>query len=206
MKRFLTNLVLLTAITVAFSNLTACTKTTNPANISAANVSADGTKQTAAETKNSNYPPAPSAIMQAEIKDLDGNTFKLEDKKGKVVLVNLWAIWCGPCVAEMPEFSRMQEEYKDKGFEVIGLNTGTQDGEEEPAENIKSFVEQRKINYQMAYGDDKIFGEFDKKTRVGGIPQSMVISRDGQMAYIAGGGGSHIVGKIKEAVEKAVNE
>ncbi len=100
----------------------------------------------------------------------------------------------------------MQEEYKDKGFEVIGLNTGTEDGEKEPAENIRSFVERKKINYHIAYGDDKIFSEFDKKTRVGGIPQTMVINRDGQMTYIAGGGGSRIVGKIKEAVEKAVNE
>lgn len=201
MKRFSANLVLFTVISIAFSGLTACTKTTSPAN-----VSVDASNQTSTETKKSNYPPAPSAIMQADIKDLDGNTFKLEDKKGKVILVNLWAIWCGPCVAEMPEFERMQEEYKDKGFEVIGLNTGTEDGEEEPAENIKSFVERKKINYRMAYGDDKIFSEFDKKTRIGGIPQTMVITRDGQMAYIAGGGGSRIVGKIKEAVEKAVNE
>lgn len=201
MKRFLTNLVLLTATSIAFSGLTACTNTTSPANVSIA-----GGNRTSTDAKNNNFPPAPSAIMQADIKDLDGNTFKLEDKKGTVVLVNLWAIWCGPCVAEMPEFARLQEEYRDKGFEVIGLNTGTQDGEEEPAENIKSFIERKKINYTIAYGDDKIYGEFDKKTRIGGIPQSMVINREGQMIYIAGGGGRQIVSQIKEAVEKAVNQ
>jgi thiol-disulfide isomerase/thioredoxin len=202
MKRFFTNLVLFTSMSIAFSGFTACTNNTT----SPSNVSVDGINKTSAETKNNNYPPAPSAIMQAELRDLDGNTFKLEDKKGKVVLVNLWAIWCGPCVAEMPEFARMQDQYRDKGFEVIGLNTGTQDGEEETAEKIKSFAEKLKINYQMGYGNEEIFDEFDKKTRLGGIPQSMLLNREGQMTLIVGGGGSRVLNQIKEAVEKTVNE
>ena len=188
-------------MSIAFSGLTACTSTTIPSN-----VSIDGNSQTSTATKNNNYPPAPSAIMQAEIKDLDGNTFKLEDKKGKVLLVNLWAIWCGPCVAEMPTFTEMQQQYKDKGFEAIGLNTGTPDGEVETAEEIKSFLEKRKINYQMGYSTDEIFIEFDKKTRIGGIPQTMVINRQGQMTFVIGGGGSRALNKIKEAVEITINE
>ena len=202
MKRFFTSLVLFTLISIVFSGLTACTNNTT----SPSNVSVDGNNKTLTETNNNFYPPAPSVIMQTELKDLDGNTFKLEDKKGKVVLVNLWAIWCGPCVAEMPEFARMQDQYRDKGFEVVGLNTGTQDGEEESAENINSFVEKRKINYQMGYGTEEIFDEFDKKTRLGGIPQSMLLNREGQMTLIVGGGGSRVLNQIKEAVEKTVNE
>lgn len=202
MKRFFTNFILLTALSIVFVSFTACTKTTT----SLSNAAIDGNNETSAEVKNSNYPPAPSAIMKAEIKDLDGNTFKLEDKKGKVVLINLWAIWCGPCVAEMPEFARLQEQFRDKGFEVIGLNTGTQDGAEESAENIRSFVEKRKIGYQMGYGTDEIFAEFDKKTRLGGIPQTMLLNREGQMTLIVGGGGSRVLNQIKETVEKTVNE
>ena len=202
MKRFFTNLVLFTVLSVAFSGLAACTKTAT----NASNISAGENNQNTTETKNNNYPPAPSAVVQTEIKDLDGNTFKIEDKKGKVVLVNLWAIWCRPCVAEMPEFVKLQDQYKDKGFEVIGLNTGTYEGQEESTENIKRFVEQRKINYLIAHGDDKIFSEFDKRTHVGGIPQSMVINREGQMSFLVGGGGPRVVSQIKEAVENAVNE
>lgn len=205
MRRFFTTSVLFVALGVAFSNFTACTDSTS--NRQAANRDGSQTASGSKEIKNNDYPPAPSAVVQAELKDLDGNTFKIEDKKGKVVLVNLWAIWCGPCVAEMPEFSRMQDEYKDKGFEVIGLNTGTYDGEAEPIENIKKFIEQRKINYQIASEDgDQIYEEFNKKTRTGGIPQSMVINREGQMIFIIGGGGTSVVNKIREAVDKAVNE
>ncbi len=202
MKRFFTNAVLFAALSIVFSAFTACTKT----DTNTSNVSVGEANQNSTETKNANYPPAPSAVVQTEIKDLDGNTFKLEDKKGKVLLVNLWAIWCGPCVAEMPEFVKLQDQYKDKGFEVIGLNAGTYDGQEEPVENIKRFIEQRKINYQIAYGDDKIFSEFDKRTHVGGIPQTMIINREGQMSFLVGGGGNRVVGEIKDAVEKAVNE
>ena len=79
MKRFFTNLVLFMSMSIAFSSFTACTNNTT----SPSNVSVDGNNKTSAETKNNNYPPAPSAIMQAELKDLDGNTFKLEDKKGR---------------------------------------------------------------------------------------------------------------------------
>jgi thiol-disulfide isomerase/thioredoxin len=196
MKRFFTNSVLFMALAVGFSGFTACTNTTVQ----------NENSQAPKNTQNNNYPPVPSAIAQTEIKDLDGNTFKIEDKKGKVLLVNLWAIWCGPCVAEMPEFVKLQDEYRDKGFEVIGLNTGDYEGQDEPAENIKRFVEQKNINYLIAYGDDKIYGGFDKITRTGGIPQSMVINREGQMTFIGGGGGSRIINQIKEAVEKAVNE
>lgn len=200
MKRFFTQNILLILMSVVFLGLTACTKTAGDvANTSTADSSAP-------PATNNDYPPAPSALMQADIKDLDGGTFKLADKKGKVVLVNLWAIWCGPCVAEMPEFARMQSELGDKGLEVIGLNTGTQDGEEETAQNIKSFVEKRKFDYHIAYGNEDIFGEFDKKTRLGGIPQTMVINRAGQMVFIAGGGGSRNVSQIREAVEKALAE
>ncbi len=58
----------------------------------------------------------------------------------------------------------------------------------------------------MGYGTEEIFDEFDKKTRLGGIPQSMLLNREGQMTLIVGGGGSRVLNQIKEAVEKTVNE
>src|SRR5215217_3617400 len=56
----------------------------------------------------SDYPPAPATIMQAQLTKTDGTTIKLEDYKGKVLLVNLWATWCTPCRAEMPELVNLQ--------------------------------------------------------------------------------------------------
>ncbi len=193
MKRFFTNLVLFTAMSIVFSGLTACTNTTTTQN---------GNAETSKDTQNNNYPPAPSAIMQADIKDLDGNTFKLEDKKGKVVLVDLWATWCPPCVAAMPELIELQDKYKDKNFEIIGLDTD----EEETPEKIKAFAQTKKLNYQLGYADDKMMSEFIKVTRLQAIPQSILINREGQMVGIFPGGGSRVMAQIKETVEKTVNE
>jgi len=192
MKRFFTNLVLFTAMSVAFSGLTACTNTTTSQN---------GSTETSKDTQNSNYPPAPSAIMQADIKDLDGNTFKLEDKKGKVVLVDLWATWCGPCVAAMPELIELQDKYKDKNFEIVGLVT-----DDESPESIKKFAQAKNLNYQLGYADVKLMSEFIKITRLQGIPQSILINREGKMVGVFPGGGPRVMAQIQETVEKTVNE
>ena len=193
MKNFFTNLVLFTALSVAFSGLTACTNTAT---------TEIGSAETSKATQNSNYPPAPSGIMQGEIKDLDGNTFKLEDKKGKVLLVDLWATWCGPCRDAMPDLIALQDKYKDKNFEVIGLDTD----EEETPEQIKAFAQAKKLNYQLGYADAKMMSEFIKVTRLQGIPQSILINRDGRMVGIFPGGGARVMAQIKETVEKTVNE
>jgi thiol-disulfide isomerase/thioredoxin len=193
MKRFFTNLVLFTAMSVAFSGLTACTNTTTTEN---------GSVETSKSAQNSNYPPAPTGIMQGEIKDLDGNSFKLEDKKGKVLLVDLWATWCGPCRDAMPDLIALQDKYKDKNFEVIGLDTD----EEETPEQIKAFAQAKKLNYQLGYADAKMMSEFIKVTRLQGIPQSILINRDGRMVGIFPGGGARVMAQIKETVEKTINE
>lgn len=193
MKKNFTNLVLFTAMSVAFSALTACTSTA---------ITQNGSAETSKAARNSNYPPAPSAIMQADIKDLDGNTFRLEDKKGKVMLVDLWATWCGPCVEAMPDLIELQDKYRDKNFEVIGLDTD----EEETPDYIKAFARKKNLNYQLGYADAKMMSEFVKVTRLQGIPQSILINRDGQMVGIFPGGGKRVMAQIQETVEKTVNE
>ena len=120
MRNLFANVILFAALSVAFSALTACNNTASTqkgpvievASNESANVAAPNTA--VAETKDSKFPPVPTGLYQAAIKDLDGNEYTLEDKKGKVVLVNLWAIWCGPCIAEMPHLREMQENIKTK--------------------------------------------------------------------------------------------
>jgi thiol-disulfide isomerase/thioredoxin len=193
MKRVFTNLILFTVICIAFSGLTSCTQT------STAPVE---TPEAPKDTQSSMYPPVPSGIYQAEIKDLEGNIFKLEDKKGKVMLVDLWATWCGPCKEAMPDLVALQDKYRDKNFEVIGLDTD----EEDTPETIKAFAEKQKLNYQLAYADVKLMSEFIKVTRLQGIPQSILIDRNGKMVGVFPGGGAKVMGKIKETVDKFVNE
>ncbi|MCA1625409.1 MAG: TlpA family protein disulfide reductase [Acidobacteria bacterium] len=202
MRNLFTNLVLFFALSIAFSGFTACSNT--------ATTQKDSVDESApplsAESKKSDYPPAPVGIMQEEIKDLDGNTFKFEDKKGKVVLINLWAIWCGPCIGEMPHLIEMQEKYRDKGFEVVGLNVGDQDGQVEPVDNIKAFAAKMNLNYQLGYADNKFVSDFFKISRRDGIPQSLIINREGELTGVFTGGGRGVINKMKESVDKTINE
>jgi len=212
MRNLFANVILFAALSVAFSALTACNNTASTqkgpvievASNESANVAAPNTA--VAETKDSKFPPVPTGLYQAAIKDLDGNEYTLEDKKGKVVLVNLWAIWCGPCIAEMPHLREMQEKYQDEGFEVVGLNTGDDGGETESVENIRAFVEEKKLNYPIGYADEKFFGEMIKLTRMAAIPQSVLINRDGKMTGIFKGGGQRVINEMKQSVEKVMSE
>lgn len=154
-----------------------------------------------AAPKNSDFPPAPAAVAQAEIKSLDGSTFKIEDKKGKVLLLNLWATWCGPCRAEMPHLNEMQENYRDKNLEIIGLNS-----DDETTEQIEPFAVEMKLNYTLAWADDKMMSELLKFSKFNGIPQSFLIDRNGNMRGVFVGGSNKVITKMKETVENVVNE
>jgi thiol-disulfide isomerase/thioredoxin len=203
MKNLFANLVLFAALSVAFSSLTACsTASTQQKGSDSQTASNDSNAAPIPETgKNSVYPPAPVGIMQSEIKDLDGKTFKIEDKKGKVVLINLWATWCGPCRSEMPHLIEMQEKYKDKNFEILGLNA-----DDEPVEAVKAFTEQMKLNYFVGYADGKMVSEITKLSRQQGIPQSVLINREGKTVGVFFGSGARAINNMKESVEKTVSE
>jgi len=204
MKNLFANLILFAALSVAFSSFTACNTANTQKKGPVIEVAPDGSTVTNTNTetaKSSSYPPAPVGIMQSEIKDLEGKSFKIEDKKGKVVLINLWATWCGPCRAEMPELIAMQDKYKDKNFEVLGLNV-----DEESVEAIKSFSEQMKLNYFLGYADNKLVSEFVKLSKQQGIPQSVLINREGQTTGVFFGSGARAINNMKQSVEKTVSE
>lgn len=156
--------------------------------------------QESASFPKGDYPPAPAEIMRAELTKTDGTPFKIEDYKGKVVLINLWATWCGPCKAEMPELVKIQDENRDKGFEIVGLNID----DEEDAEMIKAFGEQMGLNYQLAKGEFSLGREFLKISKMDAIPQSFLIDREGRLVGVFIGGGKSSVDKIKSNVARFV--
>ncbi len=205
MKKSLNFLVLFIALTFVFSILTGCTKTTNSqkgASDEKTTVNSNSSQtNTDNSGKSSQYPLAPAGILQTEIKRLDGSTFKIEDLKGKVVLLNLWATWCGPCRKEMPELIAMETEFKDRDFKVIGLNS-----DDETPEQINPFVEQMKLNYEIAWADSKLMSEFLKVSKFNGIPQSFLIDRGGHLRGVFVGGSSKIITQLRENVEKVVAE
>lgn len=149
----------------------------------------------------SGYPPAPEAVRNAEVELIDGGTFKLADQKGKVILINLWATWCGPCRNEMPELVKLQEKYRDRGFEVIGL-----DVDPEPIDLIKPFAEKMKINYKLGWANEELVRAFFDITQRNGIPQSFLINREGELTGVFFGGGGGVIEKMKETVTKVVEE
>lgn len=201
MKDLFTNIILLVGLSIAFSGLTACTNTASTQKGPIDNTAAPSAAKNTTETKKGEFPLAPTGISQANIKALDGSTFKLADKKGQVLLVNMWATWCAPCIAEMPHLVEMQNKYRDQGFEIIGLNQS-----DEPAELIKSFAAKHNLNYQLGWSDTALYAEFVKITHLAGIPQTILINREGQMTGVFAGGGNTVISKMKETVEKTVNQ
>ena len=117
---------------------------------------------------------AKPANFDFTMKDVDGNEVSLSAYKGKVVLLNFWATWCGPCKAEIPGFVRIQEKYRDKGLVIVGYSV------DDTAEKAKAYAVQYKMNYPILLGE----GREDVQDAYGpiwGIPASFLISREGKV-------------------------
>jgi thiol-disulfide isomerase/thioredoxin len=148
--------------------------------------------------------PLPAAVMNTELKALDGSTFKLSDYKGKVILVNLWATWCGPCRAEIPDLINVSQEFKSRGLEVIGLTN------EDPQiydKNVKDFVREFKITYKIGWSDQSFALALMQGQVRNTIPQSFIISRDGRvLKRFVGFSRTETPTKVRLALEEALNE
>jgi peroxiredoxin len=120
-----------------------------------------------------------------------GGSKSLADYKGKVVMLNFWATWCGPCKREIPDFIAMQDTYRDKGFEIIGVSL------DDPTamSQVAQFVEQQGINYDIVYGDSKIAQAYGG---VQSIPTTFLINRKGEIVS------SQVGLQTKEAWETAI--
>jgi peroxiredoxin len=116
---------------------------------------------------------AKPANMDFKFKDLDGKEVPLSSYKGKVVLLNFWATWCGPCKAEIPGFVELQAKYKDK-LTVVGLSV------DDPADKARAFATEYKINYPILLGDGDEAVQ-DAYGPIWGIPASFIISKDGKV-------------------------
>lgn len=146
--------------------------------------------------------PLPASVMNAELKALDGSTFRLADYPGKVLLVNLWATWCGPCRAEIPDLIKVSQEFKARGVEIIGLTNENQDLDEE---KVKNFVRELKIPYKIGWAEQNFALELMQGQVRNNIPQSFVISRDGRVVKrFVGFSPVETPGKLRQALEDAV--
>lgn len=116
------------------------------------------------------------AAPEFALKDSNGQIVKLSDYKGKVVLLNFWATWCGPCKIEIPWFKEFETTYKNKGFAVLGVAM-----DDEGWEIVKPYVEQQKINYRTLLGTEQVGNLYGG---VESLPTSFVIDREGRIAAV----------------------
>lgn len=141
-------------------------------------------------------------VMDVPIAKLDGSTLKLGDYQGKVLVVDFWATYCGPCAKQAPQLAAMNEKYRDRGLAVVGLTSDPKDDQPKVEEFIKKFG----MNYAVAYDNNWISSAFLKGTEDESgsppIPQLFVIGRDGRVV-------EHFIGEQPgrmEQLEKVVNE
>ena len=116
------------------------------------------------------------AAANFSLPDSDGVKVALADYKGKVVLLNFWATWCGPCKIEIPWFIEFNKTYKDRGFAVLGVSL-----DDDGWKSVRPYLAEKRIDYTVVLGNDQVsksYGDVDS------LPTTFIIDRDGRIAFV----------------------
>ena len=134
----------------------------------------------------------PENIRNRQLTALDSGSFSLADFSGKIVVVNLWASWCGPCRREVPEYEKVRKEFAGRGVEFIGL---TGEDSRTSAEKVRRFVRDFNFGFRQAWADRETIVTLMNGKNV--IPQTLIIGADGRVlshwrGYSPGQNGNHL--------------
>jgi thiol-disulfide isomerase/thioredoxin len=144
----------------------------------------------------------PASVTEVELRALSGAPIKLSNYAGKVLLVNLWATWCGPCRQETPELVKLNKEFRSQGLEVIGLSTENAD---DSTEQVREFVHTYNVDYRVGWSGNQVAVALMQGRDA--IPQSFVISRSGRIVKrFVGFNALATPDQIREAIQEALNE
>jgi len=139
------------------------------------------------------YLPGVGDKMEIAFTDLKGKEVDLSKMTDKVVLVDFWATWCGPCVAEMPNVIAAYGKYKEKGFEVVGISL------DEDKAAVEKFVEENKMPWSQYFDGKGWENELAQHFGISGIPATFLVGKDGKIVA------ANLHGEeLEAAIEKAL--
>ena len=107
--------------------------------------------------------------------DLDGKLLSLQDYRGKIVLLDFWAVWCGPCLTEIPNVKRVYDTYKDQGFDIIGVNLDTDET------RLRNYLKKNNISWRQIFSGQKWKSPLAQQYHIRSIPAPWLIARDGTL-------------------------
>lgn len=142
----------------------------------------------------------PENILERELQALDKGSFRLSDFGGKVLVVNLWATWCGPCRREVPDYEKVRKEFAGKAVEFIGLST------EDPRasyDKVKQFARDFNFGFRLGWADRET-----ARVLMNGrssIPQTLVIAANGHIVSHWNGYSSTSLNRLRDAIESALS-
>ena len=125
---------------------------------------------------------------------IDGKAVKLSDYRGKAVLLNFWATWCGPCKLEIPWFLELQKQYASQGFVVVGVSM-----DDDPKKDVPPFAKDMKIDYPILAGTEAVADQYGG---VEGLPISFYIDKNGKIVKKIMGLASH--SEVEDAIKEAI--
>jgi thiol-disulfide isomerase/thioredoxin len=143
----------------------------------------------------------PKGLLSHEFEALDKSTFRLADFSGKVIVVNLWATWCGPCRREVPDYERVRKQFADRGVEFIGLTT------EDPITTrarVQKFVRDFNFKFRIGWADGDTARTLMNGRNV--IPQTLVIAADGRVISHWSGYSPASGNRLRTAIENGLSE
>ena len=201
-------LTLLALGSLALLGLSACNSTDKKTPLAAASPS-PGAVVKNSPVPGASLPPAfvelPQAVRDTKVETLDGGSLKLSDFDKKVVVVNIWATWCGPCRLEMPELVKMNSEFKSRGLVVLGLATSY--NEHNDRTHVQDFIRSQKIDYKIIWDDGTLASPLVDAVRAQSvIPQSFVIDREGRIVKHFQGFNPYSTPQLmRQAIDDALN-